>query len=94
MINNILTAAEIDAFVEAISDVKCTEIDAEFDVIDAHGTLADFVENFGQPLESDLADNGLTVHYWRKLQARKGDTRKDVALVEFAGERIAITHAA
>jgi len=91
-VNNILTDAEIEAFVEAVNDVKCCNIEAEFDVIDAHGTLDQFVANFGQPLETDVADNGLTVHYWRAAQAKKGDQRKDVTLVEFTDERVAITH--
>lgn len=94
MANDILSADEIDAFVEAVNDVKCSNIDAEFDVIDAYGSFAQFVANFGQPLESDVADNGLTVHYWRAVQARKGDQRKDVALVEFSGDRVALTHSA
>lgn len=93
-VNNILTTDEVEAFVEAVNDVRCCNIEAEYDVIDAYGTLAQFISNFGQPVESDIADNGLTVHYWRAVQAQKGDQRKDVALVEFSGERIAITHAA
>ena len=93
-VNNILTDVEIAAFVEAVNDVRGSNIEAEFDVIDAHGTINQFIANFGQPIDSDVADNGLTVHYWRAVQAKKGDQRKDVALVQFSDDRVAITHAA
>ena len=36
-VNSILAAAEIEAFVEAVNDVKGSNIEAEFDVIDANG---------------------------------------------------------
>jgi hypothetical protein len=92
--SDLLTASEIETFVEAVNDIHNANIEAEFDVVVAAGSLDQFIAKFGRPMESNTADNGSVVHYWRAAQAQKGDQRRDIALIDFGGDRVAYTHSA
>lgn len=90
-VNGILTEAEIALFIAACQDeLGSRDLMDASDVIDARGTLVEWIERYGNPDTQTNDLTGLTLHQWRRVQSAKGQPRKDVVLVEFSGARVAV----